>query len=438
MLNIFYVYMMRKKYNGVEADFRMLETLKINRKGRDSVSTQIVEYVRSQIQNRNLEPGQRLPTTTEFIKKIRVGNHTVRDALWQLEQEGFIEVTPGKGTFVAKRAFSLQNGNGGKGQRIARLALSSAFADKTRPDTRKNDSFRINSVQGFLDECAHLNVSGVILPEDKVRSESASDLYEHLLESNCEGLVWLYPDSKDWAKVRYLHGQGFPVVVTRRSHIDDHHIASVESDEFRAGIMAGRRMIDAGCKNLVVFSYYEEKIRDEIDQTNFPVGFQEGLKTFLERQNSSGVNHGVESLYIPRDHNSKFDFIRENLKRINSEAGVIFTSGLDFFHYVLNASPEDMKQLKKSELAVSCTRYWALKYAPLVKEINFTVLIQPFDDVVQCAVQKLMSILDGKMENTSTFVNVEIADFWEFWRKEVSPAVNDLTGVNMSDGNRSG
>ena len=65
-------------------------------------------------------------------------------------------------------------------------------------------------------------------------------------------------------------------------------------------------------------------------------------------------------------------------------------------------------------------RHWILKFAPLAKDLSFKVLVQPHDAIVSCAVQKLVNIINGNFDDTTTLVNVEIADFWTFWKNEIA------------------
>ena len=48
------------------------------------------------------------------------------------------------------------------------------------------------------------------------------------------------------------------------------------------------------------------------------------------------------------------------------------------------------------------------------------MLVQPHDANVSCAVQKLVNIINGNFDDTTTLVNVEIADFWTFWKNEIA------------------
>lgn len=68
---------------------------------------QLMEDVRSQIENSLLLPGDKLPTEREFMQKYNVSRITVSKALNELKAEDLITRFPNKGSFVARSASPL-------------------------------------------------------------------------------------------------------------------------------------------------------------------------------------------------------------------------------------------------------------------------------------------------------------------------------------------
>lgn len=64
---------------------------------------QLKQIVRTEIEQGNYQPGDRLPSEPELIKRYGVSRITVRQALDELEAEGAIVRRHGKGTYVAER-----------------------------------------------------------------------------------------------------------------------------------------------------------------------------------------------------------------------------------------------------------------------------------------------------------------------------------------------
>ena len=61
---------------------------------------QIKQTIRSWIVNKEFNPGDRIPSESELADKFGVSRLTVRQALSQLIQEGFLNSRKGEGTFV--------------------------------------------------------------------------------------------------------------------------------------------------------------------------------------------------------------------------------------------------------------------------------------------------------------------------------------------------
>lgn len=62
---------------------------------------QITSQLKDKILQGKLEQGSMLPSIRALAKEIRVSIITVKRAYEELEQEGFVETIPGKGTYVS-------------------------------------------------------------------------------------------------------------------------------------------------------------------------------------------------------------------------------------------------------------------------------------------------------------------------------------------------
>ncbi len=63
---------------------------------------QIVEQIKQQIINKELEEGLMLPSIRSLARDLKISVITTKKAYSELEKEGFVESVPGKGTFVAQ------------------------------------------------------------------------------------------------------------------------------------------------------------------------------------------------------------------------------------------------------------------------------------------------------------------------------------------------
>lgn len=99
----------------------MVESLDVKRAGGKAIYLQIYEHIVDQIRAHLLEPGDQLPTETSLSKSLKISRNTVGMAYQRLEQDGFVESTPGRGTFVTHGASATSAPATNKKDRIGRL-----------------------------------------------------------------------------------------------------------------------------------------------------------------------------------------------------------------------------------------------------------------------------------------------------------------------------
>ncbi len=77
-------------------------TKTVDRFNHEKLYMQLMRILREQINNRNWQLGQQIPTEEELCKKYNVSKITVRQAINNLVSEGYLIKIQGKGTFVAE------------------------------------------------------------------------------------------------------------------------------------------------------------------------------------------------------------------------------------------------------------------------------------------------------------------------------------------------
>jgi GntR family transcriptional regulator len=78
--------------------------LKLNRKNRLPIHTQLKAQLVYLIQSSQLAPGTRLPTVRQLAGFLRVNRNTVSKVFSEMEKEGYLTCESGRGTFVSKPA----------------------------------------------------------------------------------------------------------------------------------------------------------------------------------------------------------------------------------------------------------------------------------------------------------------------------------------------
>jgi DNA-binding transcriptional regulator YhcF (GntR family) len=99
----------------------MVQSFQVERRGGKAIYLQIYEHIVDQIRSRIIGPGIQLPTEASLAKNLTVSRNTVSMAYQQLEREGLVESTPGRGTFVTYDASATSVPTTGKKERISRL-----------------------------------------------------------------------------------------------------------------------------------------------------------------------------------------------------------------------------------------------------------------------------------------------------------------------------
>lgn len=89
--------------NGNQGQFKMNgmdHTLSINRKAYQPAYSQIVDIIRELVDSGRYPPGSKLPSEAQLRKQFQVSSVTVRRAISVLVEQGVVDTTQGKGTFV--------------------------------------------------------------------------------------------------------------------------------------------------------------------------------------------------------------------------------------------------------------------------------------------------------------------------------------------------
>ena len=69
---------------------------------RDRLYARVAEHIEELIVTGRLQPGDQLPPEREWAQQMNVGRGVVRDSVKLLAERGLVDVTPGRGTFVAE------------------------------------------------------------------------------------------------------------------------------------------------------------------------------------------------------------------------------------------------------------------------------------------------------------------------------------------------
>lgn len=108
--------------------------LTINRDSKPPLYRQIAEQIKTQIGNGRLPATSRLPTVRGLARSLGVTRLTVQNAYAELQADGWIEATVGRGTFVSTA--------------VQQFSLQPTVGQYLTPDSAINDMLAINQVIG--------------------------------------------------------------------------------------------------------------------------------------------------------------------------------------------------------------------------------------------------------------------------------------------------
>ncbi|HAT63852.1 MAG TPA: GntR family transcriptional regulator, partial [Flavobacteriaceae bacterium] len=82
----------------------------LNSNEKRSLQKEVIAKVRTLINEKNLEPGDKLPSERMLSEKFEVTRSTIREAIQKLEFYGLLKSIPQSGTFVANIGVIAMNG----------------------------------------------------------------------------------------------------------------------------------------------------------------------------------------------------------------------------------------------------------------------------------------------------------------------------------------
>ena len=108
--------------------------LTLNRDTKLAIYLQIAEQIKTQISNGRLPANTRLPTVRKMAADLGVTRLTVQNAYSELQADGWVEATVGRGTYVSPS--------------VQRMSLQPTIGQYLTPDSALSDMLEINQIVG--------------------------------------------------------------------------------------------------------------------------------------------------------------------------------------------------------------------------------------------------------------------------------------------------
>jgi len=372
----------------------MLQGLDIDRKSGASVSSQVASFLRSKIANNEVKEGKKLPSTQELVELTGLGSQTIRKAMMELEVEGLIESTRGRGTFVKRSS---------KDASFTKLAILGAFSkDKSFPEV-----LFPQTLAGAFSECEKRDISGHIVPP-YINSSSATEILKFLKAEKCQGVLWFFPSVDEQKALKQIHDFGIPVVISSHSGFI-RSFSCVECDELHGRQLLADYYIEQHCPKVFVFDEITTERDDERQYGQNGESLKKSLADRLTCKSGKTSPTILEEWKLPfADPHLFKKLLTDGLKKLTPGDGVLLDNSRSLNEAL--SENEMCELLSRYKIGVISTEGAVEKLLPLSMVTSFKVLVLPVQKVGQAMVQKLIATDYSLLAQSLSYIPVEFRD----------------------------
>lgn len=229
----------------------------------------ILQYLKQKINNKELLPGDRLPTEMELAQEFGVSRITSKRALEELRTQGLIYRVRGRGSFVTESGHGEpvpeKAGTGLDYGRVIAFVIPFSCNNGGMMETIKGAS-RVVSEKGYILDIKYSN--------NNLEEERA--LLQSLYEKGVGGIIF-YPisDRKNLEVMTSFYMDGYPLVSIDR-YYESVPVSSVVSDNQSGEYEAAKYLLRLGHRNIAFIS--DSRIEDATSVRNRYFGYCKALK----------------------------------------------------------------------------------------------------------------------------------------------------------------
>lgn len=337
----------------------------------------VEKHLLSLINNKKIETGQKIPPENELADFYKVSRNTVRRALSEMVNEGYLFTKHGVGTFV--------NSTSNKTKNIG--VISTYINDYIFPSV-------ISGINDYLSE----NSYSIILSETKNNIEREMHCLENMLSKNIEGLIIEPAKSAYFPKnIEYYYKlieKNIPIVLIH-GYFDKHNFSHVIMDDSYSGYIATKFLIENNHKNIMGFFK-----NDDIQGINRYNGFLKAMNEY-----NLPITPNTISWFTTEDRNLKPSY---EIKKI-IESGEHIPSAI--FCYNDQIAFSIIKVLKEyninipDDIAIIGHDDSFLAHA---LETKFTSIQHPKDKLGRTAAESLLKLINKEEEKIQKKIKGEL------------------------------
>ncbi|MCI9218605.1 MAG: GntR family transcriptional regulator [Lachnospiraceae bacterium] len=326
----------------------------------ESKYVQVKQSVREQIESGILKPDDKLPTEAEYAEIYNVSGITIRRALTELAEEGYIRRLKHKGTFVSS------SGGAAVGSRLIALILYVESHD---------DSSYIRIIKGAQNMASACDYSLIVEWSNRDTGQEA-DTMKKMLDMNVEGfLIYPYDPAKSADNYRWLEEKGLPFVLL--DHYDIDYPCYFSGCNNYDGAAIGTKMLLEKKHRKIKFVGYNYFLKSE----------QERFEGFCDIMRRDGVESAEDNLIV----NADYDILAGQIER--GEITALFCCNDRLAVKVLRELRERGIRIPE-DVSVMGFDDWK----GMADMADLTTLRQDFDQVGSNAAYLLLSVIQGKLQ----------------------------------------
>jgi DNA-binding LacI/PurR family transcriptional regulator len=221
---------------------------------------QVAQIIKARIQDGYWRNGEVIPTEKALCAEFDVSRGTIRQALKNIEADGYLWRQQGRGTFVTLRRHDDTNG---RGSRLKQLAFVVPYVRDSSVSTIFMGFQQVAENAGFTTSFSHVN--------NDVQQQART--ISQLVEQGVNGIA-LYPvDSEDLGPLPELVESGYPLVLMDRylKHLTTDYVMT---DHFGGAIRGVRHLMDHGHRRIGFATWLSPSVSME----HRHIGYQHALR----------------------------------------------------------------------------------------------------------------------------------------------------------------
>lgn len=327
---------------------------------------QLKEYLKNQITRGDLLPGEKLTSENTLARQFNLSRHTVRQALGELENEGYIYREKGRGTFCSRPKTNAQS--------IA--VLTTYISDYIFP-----------SIIGGIEEILSTAGYNLILANTNNNKTKEAQYLENFLNQKIDALI-IEPTKSalDNSNIKYyqeLEARGIPYLMINAFY-PDLDPAYLIMDDAQGAYLATTHLLQLGHRR--VAGIFKD---DDLQGVNRQTGFLSALKDHGIPENTAVIgNYSTEQMGT-----YPYQFIRSLLQKdLRPTAVVCYNDqiALEVLEAIRNEGlkvPDDISVVGYDDSSLATAT-----------EIKLTTVRHPKADMGRQAAHNIVEMLTGHIE----------------------------------------